>query len=148
MLIPATPPIAIARITGGREAPDLNGTAQFYSMWGGVLVVTQVRGLPRSGNGVFALHIHEGSSCSGVDFADTGGHFNPDHQPHPSHAGDLPPLFRCCGGRGYLAVVTNRFAISEIIGKTIVIHSGADDFRSQPAGNAGTKIGCGVIRRL
>jgi Cu-Zn family superoxide dismutase len=148
MLIPTTPPVAIARISGGREVPGLTGTAQFYPMWDGVLVVTQVRGLPREGTGIFALHIHEGSRCSGADFTDTGGHFNPTELPHPGHAGDLPPLFRCCGGRAYMAVVTNRFTIPEILGRTVVIHSGADDFRSQPAGNAGRKIACGLIRRL
>lgn len=145
MLIPTRPPQAVARITGGRIAPDLRGTVQFYPMWDGVLVVTQVDGLPERGNGIFALHIHEGARCSGLDFADTGGHYNPTGQPHPNHAGDLPTLFRCCGGRAYLAVVSNRFSIQDIIGRTVVIHSGPDDFKSQPAGNAGKKIGCGVI---
>lgn len=148
MLIPTVPPQAIARIAGGREAPRLTGTVQFYPMWDGVLVVVQVRGLPETGNGIFALHIHEGGSCTGRDFADSGSHFNPGGVLHPGHAGDLPPLLRCCGGRGYLAVVTNRFSIRDVIGRTVVIHSGADDFRTQPAGNSGSKIACGVIRRI
>ena len=53
---------------------------------------------------------------------------------------------QCCG-RAYLAVRTDRFRVQEIIGRTVVIHSDPDDFRSQPAGNAGTKIACGVICR-
>jgi Cu-Zn family superoxide dismutase len=51
-------------------------------------------------------------------------------------------------GQAYLAVQTNRFTIDEIIGRTVVIHEGVDDFSSQPAGNAGRKIACGVIRKV
>ena len=52
-----------------------------------------------------------------------------------------------CGGGAYLAVLTDRFSVADVLGRTVVIHSGADDFHTQPAGNAGTKIACGVIRR-
>ncbi len=65
--------------------------------------------------------------------------------PHPDHAGDLPPLLSC-GGRVYLAVLTCRVRIPEILGRTLVVHSRPDDFRTQPAGDSGEKIGCGVIR--
>lgn len=82
----------------------------------------------------------------GNDFAATGSHYDPGKQSHPRHAGDLPPLMSF-GGRAYLAVMTDRFSIRDIIGRTIVIHAMPDDFRSQPAGNAGTKIACGVITR-
>ena len=145
MLIPTSRPQAIARISG---RAGLTGTVTFYPMWDGTLVVAQLRGLPQGGDGIFGMHIHEGSRCTGPEFADTGGHFDPYREPHPRHAGDLPPVFRCCGGRGYLAVATDRFSVQNVIGRTVVIHSGADDFRTQPAGNAGTKIACGVIRRL
>ena len=83
--------------------------------------------------------------CGGAGFPGTGGHFNPAGAPHPAHAGDLPPLLSC-GGRAYLAVLTDRFTVADIIGRTVVIHGGSDDFRSQPAGDAGTKIACGVIK--
>ena len=74
------------------------------------------------------------------------GHLNPGDCPHPHHAGDLPPLFGCAG-RALLAVYTDRFRVPEILGRTVVIHSGPDDFTSQPAGNSGSKIACSVIRR-
>ena len=145
MAMTTTPPQAAARIAGGVEAPELRGTVRFFPMWDGVLVEVRLRGLPEKGSGFFALHIHEGARCSGREFSDTGGHYDPAGKLHPSHTGDLPPLIRCCGGRAYLAVVTNRFSIQDIIGRTVVIHSDPDDFESQPAGNAGKKIGCGVI---
>ena len=110
-------------------------------------MAVQVSGMPRKREtGFFALHIHEGGSCSGENFSDTGGHYNPHNEAHPRHAGDLPPLL-LCGGGAYLAVLTDRFSVADVIGRTVVIHGGADDFHTQPAGNAGTKIACGVIRR-
>lgn len=65
---------------------------------------------------------------------------------HPKHAGDLPPLLEC-KGQAYLSVKTDRFTVDEIIGRTVIIHSDSDDFSTQPTGNAGRKIACGVIRR-
>lgn len=61
--------------------------------------------------------------------------------------GDLPPLLSM-GGRAFLAVETGRFTPCEVVGRTVVIHGSADDFHTQPAGNAGKKIACGVIRRV
>lgn len=76
----------------------------------------------------------------------TGGHYDPRGGLHPLHGGDLPPLLSC-GGRAYMAVLTDRFSIREILGRTIVIHGKADDFRTQPSGDSGEKIACGVIHR-
>lgn len=138
-------PDAVACIKGGCDHPGLSGVVRFYQKRGCVLVEACVSGLPRErDSGFFALHIHEGMCCSGEGFSDTGGHYNPEKKPHPDHAGDLPPLLSC-GGEAYLVVQTNRFCVSDILGRTVVIHSGPDDFHSQPAGNAGTKLACGVI---
>lgn len=145
--IPSGLPGAIAYITGGETAGGLHGVVKFYSMNGRVLVVADVQGLPQSrSGGFFALHIHEGTACTGEAFADTGSHYNPGQLPHPRHAGDLPPLLSCSGS-AYMAVLTDRFRIRDVLGRTVVIHSDADDFRTQPAGNAGAKIACGVIQR-
>ncbi len=138
-------PDARAQVRGGADAPRLSGTVSFYQKDNGVLVVAHVSGLPRdNAAGFFALHIHEGADCGGTDFADTGGHYDPVGAPHPNHAGDLPPLLSC-GGEAYLAVLTDRFTVKEVIGRTVVIHAHPDDFHSQPAGHAGTKIACGMI---
>ena len=140
-------PDAIAYIRGGPETPHLSGEVRFYQERGCVLVVANIAGLPQgSGPGFFAFHIHEGRDCSGESFSGTGGHYNPANDPHPNHAGDLPPLMLYNGG-AYLAVRTDRFCVRDIIGRTVVIHSSPDDFHSQPSGNAGSKIACGVIRR-
>lgn len=139
-------PDAAACLSGSVEAPRLSGVVRFYQRKNCVLVEAEVTGLPRdSESGFFALHIHAGGDCRGVDFANTGGHFDPTGVPHPRHAGDLPPLMLCNGG-AYLAVCTDRFRVRDIIGRTVVIHGGRDDFTTQPAGDAGRKIACGVIR--
>lgn len=138
-------PDAIACIKGGPEAPNLLGEVRFYQKRNHVLVVAQISGLPSEhSSGFFAMHIHEGLSCAGKQFEQTGSHFNPTGMSHPSHAGDLPPLLSC-HGTAYLAVQTDRFSVPDVLGHTVVIHSGPDDFHSQPAGNSGFKLACGVI---
>ena len=138
-------PDAVAKIRGGVEVPKLSGCIRFYQQKGCVLIVAEIFGLSRENEtGFFGFHIHQGESCSGTDFSGTGSHYNPVDQVHPKHAGDLPPLM-CCRGNAYLAVKADRFTVHDIIGKTVVIHSDPDDFHTQPAGNAGRKIACGVI---
>ena len=138
-------PDAAAQIRGGIKIPQLSGCVQFYQQKDCVLIVAEIFGLPReSETGFFGFHIHQGGSCSGTDFSETGSHYSLMDRMHPKHAGDLPPLI-CCRGNAYLAVKTDRFTVRDIIGKTIVIHSDPDDFHTQPAGNAGKKIACGVI---
>jgi Cu-Zn family superoxide dismutase len=137
-------PNAIANINGGNEYPNLHGQVKFFQKRNFVLIEANVNGLPENNSGFFGFHIHEGGDCTGEGFSNTKNHYNPRGLPHPSHAGDLPPLMLCNRG-AYLCVATDRFAVSDIIGKTVVIHNMADDFTSQPSGNAGTKIACGVI---
>lgn len=141
-----TTPKAIACIRGGEMNPEIKGTLKLFPHCNGVLVVVQVQGLPETATNFFALHIHEGDNCGGADFSNSKGHYNPQELPHPRHAGDLPPLL-ACNGKAYLAVITDRFEIQDVIGRTIIIHNAPDDFVTQPAGNAGSKIACGVIRR-
>lgn len=138
---------AVACIRGGGLAPALRGTIRFFQKRDGVQVTVQVRGLPDSPTGFFALHIHEGGDCAGEAFGDTGGHYNPDGTKHPCHAGDLPPLLSA-GGNACLSVLTDRFRVEDIVGRTVVIHTGPDDFHTQPAGNSGKKMACGLICRV
>ena len=138
-------PDAMAEIHGGMDAPQLTGYVRFYQENGCVLIEARIWGLPgESETGFFGFHIHQGESCSGADFSETASHYNPTGEAHPKHAGDLPPLL-ACQGNAYLSVKTDRFSVNEIVGRTVVIHSDPDDFHSQPAGNAGKKIACGVI---
>lgn len=149
----AQKPDAVAAVRGSGAYPRTGGTVRFYQTRVGVLVSAQIVGLP-IGDGacagrVFGFHIHEGSACRGNredPFAAVGGHYNPSGCEHPYHAGDLPPLF---GNHGYALSVflTDRFTVREVIGRTVIIHGGVDDFSTQPAGNAGAKIACGQILR-
>lgn len=142
---------AMAEIRGSEAFPELRGSVQFRQTPRGVLVRAEIMNLPteeNSGKGVFGFHIHEGNACRGTvndPFADAGGHYNPSGVLHPFHAGDLPPLF---GNDGYawMEVLTDRFELGEVLGRTVIIHRQPDDFISQPAGNSGMRIGCGVIR--
>lgn len=130
---------AYATITGNEMAPRLKGTVSFYSVHGGTLVVAEFSGLPTNNN-FHAFHIHTGSTCE-----NPGLHYNPTDRPHPEHAGDLPPILSA-NGNAFLSFYTNRFFPEDIIGRTLIIHSNADDFTSQPSGNPGIIVACGVIK--
>ncbi|MBQ9086930.1 MAG: superoxide dismutase family protein [Clostridia bacterium] len=144
-------PDATARVVGSPSYPDLYGLVRFYGTPYGVLVAAEVQGLPDSQGQcerpIFGFHLHEGGFCAGNGrdpFADAGSHYNPRRCPHPFHAGDLPPLFGS-GGYAYSVFLTNEFTVDEIIEKTVIIHGAPDDFHTQPSGNSGTKIACGII---
>lgn len=147
-------PAAFAQIAGSREYPALQGIVRFYPVADGVLINAEVYNLPVQSpicsNHVFGFHIHEGNACSGNEeapFADTGSHYNPGGCEHPAHAGDLPPLFAGHDGFAWCAFLTDRLKWGDILGRTVVIHAMPDDFKSQPSGDSGAKIGCGVIMR-
>lgn len=140
---------AWAAVKGGPDHPRLLGSVKFFQTQAGVLVLAEIWGLPsppENSSGFFGFHIHQGDSCDPTDhFAATQGHLNPEDLPHPQHMGDLPPLL---SHRGYAwsSFLTGRFTVREILGRTVVIHDKPDDFTSQPSGNSGQKIACGVIR--
>lgn len=157
---------AMARVMGSREYRTIRGVVSFYQLTDQVLVQASFIGLPDMfqqsqgtdmpcGGSILGLHIHAGGSCTGNDtdpFADAGSHYDNTLTaqgggcPHPYHAGDLPPLF-VNNGSAYMVVATNRFTVEEILGRTVIVHAHVDDFHSQPAGDAGGRIACGVIQR-
>ena len=144
-------PEAVAVIHGNAQHPNLVGLVSFYhTPYTGVMVTAEITGLPtkstKNPTNFYAMHIHENGNCT-PPFDQTGMHYNPQNQEHPEHAGDFPPLL---GNDGYAwcAFYDTRFTISEIIGRSVIIHSNRDDFTSQPAGDSGDKIGCGVIALL
>ncbi len=136
---------AVAELKGSEKYPNLYGTVKFFQKKNFILVKVFITGLPKTETGFFGFHIHSGGSCEGGEFSGSKGHFSPSDAPHPQHAGDLPPLLLCNGG-AYMTVATNRFRIKDIIGRTVIIHSMPDDFTTQPSGNAGVKIACGIIK--
>ena len=140
-------PQAVAWIQGNENQPQLGGFVKFYAtLYGGVLVEAEIYGLPDTEvfSNFYAFHIHEYGNCSD-NFSHVGGHYNPKEVMHPYHAGDMPPLV---SNQGYAwsTFYDGRFEIADIIGKPIIIHRNLDDFTTQPSGNAGEMIGCGVIR--
>ena len=151
-------PYAVAEVKGGSKYPKILGSVEFFPYGDGTIVRAEIANLPqqtapKDGEppiGPFGFHIHEFGSCDskdGVEFAAAGEHYNPTNEPHPLHAGDLPVLMGN-DGYAYLVVYTSRFTPREVVGKTVIIHENPDDFRSQPSGDSGDRIACGVIRRV
>lgn len=145
-----------ANIMGGPLAPTIRGVVNFYNVPDGTEVCANITGLPpyqAASNdapiGPHGFHIHENGICEIGDpedpFQAAGEHWNPDGQPHGNHAGDFPVLFSN-NGVARMCFFTNRFKPLDIIGRSIIIHQNPDDYRSQPAGDAGKRLACGVIR--
>ncbi len=108
--------------------------------------------------GVHAIHIHEKADCSAADGTSTGGHWNPTFAPHGKwgaeegyHKGDIGNFEADENGEGTITLTTNEWCIGcgdenkDILGKAIIVHQGADDFTTQPTGDAGGRVSCGGI---
>ncbi len=132
----------------------VTGVASFESRGDRVLVKVDVKGL--APNTVHGLHIHEKGDCSSGDGMSAGGHFNPTHAAHGAHdgavqhAGDLPSLKADALGNASLSLESNHFSVgsgdTNIVGRSLIVHRDPDDFATQPTGNSGARIACGVIR--
>ncbi|HLQ00800.1 MAG TPA: superoxide dismutase family protein [Burkholderiales bacterium] len=131
------------------------GTATFTQSGDKVRVVANITGLkPNQEHG---FHIHEKGDCSSGDGMSAGGHFNPLGKPHahPStperHAGDMPALKADANGNATLSTELDVITVTEgptsIIGRGLIVHAQPDDFKTQPTGNAGARIACGVIQK-
>lgn len=131
----------------------LNGSVTFTQSGKNVLVSGIFSGLqPNAQQGI---HIHEKGDCSAADATSAGGHFNPSNTPHGSihqpkyHAGDMPNISSDQNGyANYRATLQRVSLVGElsIIGLSVVVHQDPDDYTSQPAGNSGPRVGCGLIR--
>ena len=130
------------------------GEATFEQVGNKVRVVVFVQGLkPGQEHG---LHIHEAGDCSSGDGMSTKGHFNPFGKPHghqgsaERHAGDLPALKADKEGRAKvdveLDIITVTAGPASIVGRGLIVHADPDDYKTQPTGNAGARIACGVIQ--
>jgi len=130
------------------------GEATFEQVGDKVRVVVFVQGLkPGQEHG---LHIHEAGDCSSGDGMSAKGHFNPHGKPHGNpasaerHAGDLPSLKADKAGRANVQADVDGITVTpgpaSIIGRGLIVHADPDDYKTQPTGNAGARIACGVIR--
>lgn len=141
VMAPASGSLVSGKLTA-RPTPD------------GVRITGEVGGLqPR---GMQAIHIHETGDCSAADATSAGGHFNPGQQPHGKsdgiahHAGDMNNIVAHSNGVAQIdvqarGVTLGGGAANDIAGRAVVIHAKADDYQSQPAGNAGARVACGII---
>lgn len=149
---PSEPLRATAQLKPTKGSKTI-GEATFEQVGGKVRVVVFVQGLKAGQE--HGMHIHEGSDCSG-DAMGTKGHFNPHGKPHghhgsaERHAGDLPALRANKRGRANVQadmdIITLRPGPANIIGRALVVHAQPDDYKTQPTGNAGARIACGVIQ--
>ncbi len=153
----AQPPEAVADIKGA--AGTLLGHATFTTLpgGGGVWIQVSVAGLPP---GVHGITIHENGVCQGPDFVTAGGHFNPRGRKHGLahsegvHGGDLPNIVVNDSGKARYEAANVRITLGEGPnslfkpgGTSLVIHAGPDDQLTDPTGNSGPGIACGVITR-
>ena len=133
---------------GGCKNRGINGMVTFGRCERGVLITAEIYGLScEDENSVYPFCIHNGSCMSldeNGDFCKGEGYFNPEEKPAPLRAGDLPPLF-ACNGYAYMQVVSNRFSIEDIIGKSVIIHSPTKDVFPSDNSKSTRKISCGII---
>ena len=145
---------AIAHIKGVGSS-QINGVATFVEVNGFVNLVVEIR---QADADTVAIHIHEIGDCESSDGSSAGGHWNPTNEKHgkwgvpPFHSGDIGNMEISNNGKGSMVMKDHfkRWSITNpgntnIIGRAIIIHSGVDDYSSQPSGAAGPRIGCGVI---
>jgi superoxide dismutase, Cu-Zn family len=127
------------------------GTVVFRQKGNDIEVTAHVAGLTPGAHG---FHIHEKGDCSAPDGTSAGGHFNPTGQPHghphqgPHHAGDMPMLETDSYGNARLTAVLTGLTLegaNGIVGKGVIVHVAPDDFKTQPTGNSGARVACGVI---
>ena len=146
-------PAAVADLapTQGNAA---KGTVTFAPKGDGLVLTARVSGLTPGPHG---FHIHENGDCSAPDGTSAGGHFNPQGKPHGNpaaadhHGGDLPMLEADAAGNATLTAeiggVTIGSGAGDIVGRSVIVHKDADDFKTQPTGNSGARVACDVIRK-
>ncbi|MCL2178949.1 MAG: superoxide dismutase family protein [Proteobacteria bacterium] len=128
----------------------VQGSALFSQEADGIRLIADVSGLSPGSHG---FHIHENGECSPPDAKSAGGHFNPHQKEHgrmgEGHAGDLPSLEADADGNAKLDVVLTSIELTGengIVGRSLIVHADADDYVSQPTGNAGARVACAVIQ--
>lgn len=146
----ATHAVAVIHPLGDSKS---HGTVKFTKEANGIRVVADIEGLPA--NTTRGFHIHEFGDCSAPDGSSAGGHYNPEQTPHAGpdaqqrHAGDLGNIKSDDSGKAHLDVVLTGISINgpknPIVGRAVILHEKQDDLKSQPTGDAGGRVACGVI---
>lgn len=140
-------PSASAQVAA-RSGSTASGSVSFSEHGGSLRVEAQFAGLTPGEHG---FHIHEAGDCSAPDASSAKGHYNPAAKPHGHHdsdmrhGGDMPNLVANAQGEARLSAELKGVTVKEILGRSVVVHADPDDYKSQPAGNSGKRIACGVI---
>ncbi|MBS1190588.1 MAG: Copper/Zinc superoxide dismutase [Rhodocyclaceae bacterium] len=147
-----TPPGGVSAKLEPRSGSAVTGTVTFTPVGENTRVQADVRGLTPGEHG---FHVHEAGDCSAPDASSAKGHFNPAGKAHghytaaDHHAGDIPNLIADKNGNARYDMEVPRLHLATgpvgIIGRSIVVHADPDDYKSQPAGNSGKRVACGVI---
>ena len=133
------------------QGNNVTGTVVFTKTDGGVKIVADLQGLTKGKHG---FHIHECGDCSAPDGTSAGGHFNPASKSHGApmdmgrHAGDMGNIEADDNGKAHLEYVDPMMSLAgehSIIGRSVIVHKSEDDLKTQPTGNAGARVACGVI---
>lgn len=153
--LPGQQPVAKAMLEP-RSGSQVSGKVSFTPVGDKLLVEAYVTGLTPGEHG---FHVHEGGDCSAADASGAKGHFNPAGMPHghyhqmhhaQRHAGDLPNLVADSSGQAYYRTEVTGLQVDGsargLVGRSVIVHADADDYQSQPAGNSGRRVACGVIK--
>ena len=145
---------ATATISGTMPDTAVNGTAQFTVNNGKVKMMLELT-VPSKASKEVAVHLHEGGNCNDTAKA-AGAHWNPTNAKHGKwggasyHSGDIGNVKLDKNGKGSIEIETDLWSIggaptTDILNKSVIVHSGKDDYTTQPSGNSGSRIGCGII---
>lgn len=146
---------AVATISGTVADTVLNGSAIFEALENGKVRFSLTLNVPSKANSTVAVHIHEHGDCGDMG-NHAGGHWNPTGTDHGKwgegsfHSGDIGNIEIDGSGNATIELESDLWSVggsaqTDVLNKTIVVHSGVDDYKSQPAGNSGPRIGCGII---
>ena len=146
----AVPTVAHATI---QSTTGVGGTVTFSEQGSTVTVEAKLSGVAAGEHG---FHVHETGECTPPDYKSAGGHFNPTAAAHgaPSdaahHAGDLGNITIAADGTGSLSIASSMLSVAagpnSVVGKAVIVHEKADDLKTQPTGDAGGRVGCGVVQ--
>lgn len=131
------------------------GAAKFFALEDGEIKMDLVIDYPLRADSNVAVHFHEHGDCGNMG-ENTHGHWNPTNEMHGKwgslayHSGDIGNIMLDSKGHGEISVTTDRWSIKDgdiknIIGRGVIVHGGTDDYKTQPTGNSGPRVGCGVI---
>ncbi len=145
--------MAVATLTP-TQGNTATGIVMFHAMEGHVMAHAHITGLKP--NAEHGFHLHEKGDCASTDGTSAGGHFNPAGAPHgpqdaAHHAGDMPALKSDANGVADVKFMLHGVSLdgsaNDIANRAVIVHAGPDDYKTQPTGNSGARIACGVIAK-